>query len=107
MADDEIRINNIGVVFESQIMHKGAIVDISSATSLKMMFQKPNGELDTQDGMLTNDGTDGLLFYKSVDGDIDVCGKTWRRQAMVVLPSGTFYSDIYEYEVFPNLEAVI
>ena len=51
---------------------------------------------------LDSDGTDGKVYYNTIAGDLDEAG-LYKLQAKVILPSGTYYTDIYSFKVHCNL----
>jgi hypothetical protein len=103
MAEGEIHVGDIGTVFRVEVKNaSGAVVDISSATSKTISFQKPDGTDVTQTASFTTDGTDGLLQYATLAGDLDQT-KLWSYQAKVVLAAGEWNSSVIHFDVFPNV----
>ncbi len=47
-------------------------------------------------------GTDGLIKYTTISGDLDI-GGTWKIQARVVFPTGEWKSSVDEFIVYPNI----
>ena len=101
MAANEIHLADIGTEFRLSILESGAAVDVSSATNY-IKFSKPDNTIVTQSGTLYTDGTDGVITYTSVSGDLDAVG-TWRLQAFVDFGATEFYSDISTFKVHKNL----
>lgn len=98
----EIHIGNI-VQFQSTLSNcDGVAIDISTATTKKWLFQKPDGSLLTVDGDFLTDGTDGILVYRTTPFDLDQSG-TWRYQIHVIFNSNEQYTDITKFKVFANL----
>jgi len=104
MACADIRLNDIGTVFELTIMDCDVIVDLAGYTSLVILFKKPDKTTVTRVGTLTTDGSDGKMQYVSVAGDLDLL-KSWQIQARVTLPTGTWSSDISKFTVKENLDS--
>ncbi len=99
----QVHVGDIGTLFTVTLKdHEDLVVDISSATTKLLVFEKPNGDNLEKTALFTTDGTDGKLKYTTVSGDIDTAG-SWRIQAKVVIPSGTFFSSVSTFEVRPNL----
>lgn len=99
----EIHINDIGTVFQVTIKDENEdIVDISSATVKNLIFQKPDGSTITKSASFVTDGTDGLIKYTTVSGDIDSYGN-WKLQAFIDLGDTELYSDITKFTVYKNL----
>jgi hypothetical protein len=103
MAPNEIHLNDIGTIFEVTLQDDTVAVDLSTATTLEMVFLKPSGTKVTQTAALSGDGTDGKIRYVSVSGDLDETG-VWDLQAHVVLDSDNeFRSSRSQFRVYPNL----
>lgn len=98
----EIHVNDIGTRFLATIKDDGIIVDISQAISITMIFKKPDDEVVHKIGTLLSDGTDGQVYYDTIVGDLDEAGY-YKLQAKVVLSNGTYYTDIYNFQVHCNL----
>jgi hypothetical protein len=103
MSDkSEIHVDDIGTEFRCTMYDDSTIVDISSATTLELIFKKPDNTTFTRTAELYTDGTDGKLTYSSIEGDIDSAGQ-WNLQVKLILTDGTWYSDIYKFTVYENL----
>lgn len=102
MAQDEIHKGDIGTILRRTLMDGDVVVDISSATTKNILLHNPYGVLKTKAGVFTTDGTDGALQYTTIAADLDVVGR-WRLQAYIVMPSGSWHSDISDFQVFDNL----
>lgn len=98
----EIRIGDIGTDFRITLYECDEIVDISSMINGYIYLQKPDGTLLTKPASLFTDGTDGIIHYESIAGDLDQKG-TWKIQGKVWLPSGEWGSDIEKFKVYENL----
>jgi hypothetical protein len=103
MSAGEIRYNDIGTPFRPTIKDQdGSVVDVSGATTLTIRFERPDGTTFDKDASLNGDGTDGVLKYVTVDGDLNGLG-FWELQAYVETAEGAWWSDIYEFQVHENL----
>lgn len=103
----EIHEGDIGTIIRATIKDKQAdgtlsVLDISGATTLELVFKKPSGTKLTKVAVLTTDGTDGQMEYVTISGDLNETGE-WKIQAYIVLPSGSWRSDIGCFTVFENL----
>jgi len=98
----EIHVNDVGTKFLATIKDNDVVVDVSSATSITMIFKKPDDEIMQKTGTLESDGTDGKVYYSTIVGDLDEAG-LYKLQAKVVLATGTYYTDIYSFKVHCNL----
>jgi len=93
----EVHQNDFGTIFRITISDGDDSVDISSATTKQITFRKPDGTVVTQTAAWYTDGTDGILQYTTVDGDLDTVG-FWKIQARIIMPTwngrsakGSFY----------------
>lgn len=104
MSANEIHESDIGTLFKATIKDDTTIVDVSSASTLQLIFKKPkSGTLVTQTASLFTDGTDGIITYTSVSGDLNECGR-WKLQGRVVIGTGDWKSDKANFVVHRNLE---
>ena len=102
MPANEIHQNDIGTAFTITIQDGTTAVDISTATTKKIVFKKPSCTKLTYDTAFVSDGTDGKIKYNVVAGDLDEVG-TYKLQSYVVISDGTFYTDITSFKVYRNL----
>jgi len=103
MPANEIHLEDIGTVFVGTVKDDaGNVVDISGATTKQFTFKKPDGSKAIKTAIPTTDGTDGKMQYVAVSGDLDQAGG-WRLQGKVILPSGTWYTDVHRFDVHTNL----
>lgn len=98
----EIHVDDVGTRFSITIQESGSGVDVSSASSISVIFKKPDDEIIVRSGVLLTDGTDGKVYYDTIAGDLDEAGH-YKLQAKVALPSGTYYTDIYDFNTHCNL----
>lgn len=102
MAANEIHVGDIGTVLRRTVQDNGDVVDISGATTKQILLKGPSGALKTKTASFTTDGTDGQLQWTTILNDLDEAGQ-WGLQVKVVLPSGTWSSDIEWFTVYGNL----
>ena len=102
MSSEKIHLNDVGTSIRVRVQEDNANVDISTATTLLIFLKKPSGITTQYTANLVNDGTDGLMHYVSVSGDIDEIG-SWRGQGFVVLPQGEFFTACQSFKVNANL----
>jgi hypothetical protein len=100
----EIHIGDVGTrfMFTIQDCDTATPVDVSSATSIEIIFKKADGSALTVSGAFFTDGTDGKVYYDTANEDVDKVGY-WKVQGKVNFPEGKFYSDIHKFQVFDNL----
>lgn len=102
MAANEIHVGDVGTVFERTVTEGGTAVDVSAATVKQMIFRKPDGSLLTKTASFGTDGTDGVLTYTTVDGDLDQPGQ-WQLQVRIVSAAWSGRSDVAVFDVHRNL----
>jgi hypothetical protein len=98
----EIHVDDLGTRFLATIKDNGEVVNVSGASVLSMIFKKPNDTVIYRSGTLYTNGLDGKVYYDTVAGDLDEPG-LYKLQGRVALPSGTYYTDIYTFQVSCNL----
>jgi len=101
-CNTDIRVGDIGISFKVTIEDCDSIVDISAATTKQILLYKPDGSVLTKTASFFTDGTDGILKYSTISGDIDIAG-FWRIEAYVVLGSSEYYSEIARFRVYNHL----
>jgi len=99
---DEIHVGDVGTVFEVTVMDGEKPLDISSSTERKIFLRRPVDTVVSRDAVFTNDGIDGKMEIASESGDIDIAG-VWSIQAKIIIPEGTFYTDIDQFVVEASL----
>ena len=98
----EIHYGDIGVNFNITVMNGTAVLNVSNANSINIIFQKPDGSDLTKTATLVTNGTDGNIRYTSVSGDLDQVG-TWQIQARVDFGASVFSTDIQKFKVYRNI----
>lgn len=98
VCTQEIHQNDIGTIFRVTIYNGTPILDVSGATTKQILFQKPDGTAVTQTAAFFTDGTDGIIQYTTISGDLDQVGR-WKLQAKVTLATGTWTSCSQKFKV--------
>ena len=103
MATREIHKNDVGTLFKITIKNEdNEVVDISSATVKKIILRSSIGIAKEFTADFLTDGTDGIITYITIDGNLNVIGE-WQMQAFVTISSGSWNSDITNFTVYDNL----
>ena len=102
-----VHVNDIGTIFRLTIKDTaGTAIDVSTALATKYLyFQKPDGTKVVQTAAFYTDGTDGIIQYTTVDGDIDQAGN-WQIQGFVDITDGEFFSSASSFTVLSTLYTV-
>ena len=76
----------------------GAAIDVSSASVKYIDLMKPDKTTARKTAVFGSDGTDGIIKYVTVEGDINQTG-IWYCQGYVELSDGKFRSAETTFEV--------
>lgn len=98
----EIHYGDIGVNFNITVMNGTAVLDVSNADDIYIIFQKPDSSDLIKTASLITNGTDGNIRYTTVSGDLDQVG-TWQIQAKVDFGISVFSTDIQKFKVYRNI----
>lgn len=99
----EIHVGDIGTLFKVTIKDEDDnIVNLSGASVKRLTFLKPDGVRVEKDCSFYTDGTDGIITYTSISGDISVAG-IWRMQGYVKIGSAEHNSDTISFKVRSNI----
>ncbi len=104
---EQAHVNDIGTIFRVTVNDttstgSATIADISTASTKKFIFKRPDGTTFERTAVFTTDGSDGNIQYISVDGDLNVAG-TWSLQAYVATGAGTWSTSVGTFKVHENL----
>ena len=100
---EEIHVGDIGTQFQATLYDCDVVVDISTATVKEIIFLKPDGTKVVNTADFLTDGSDGIIYYApTLATELDQEGN-WKIQARVVMPTGTWSSDVQKFKVYPNL----
>src|SRR6185503_12074784 len=101
----EVHVGDVGTVFEATVYDSdGTVVDISLASTLQMLFRKPNGTVVPKTATRSGSGVDGKMRYvTTLASDLDVAGG-WSVQGVVAIGSGSWKTSIVEFTVKANLQ---
>lgn len=101
-----IHQNDIGTRFLFTIKDypTQAVVDISSASSRQIFIKKPSDTVLTKTASILSSGSamSGVMYYDTIAGDLDEVG-FYKMQGRVTLPSGTYSTTVYGFQVNCNL----
>lgn len=98
-----IHVGDVGTDIVLTVLDQdGAVVNLGTATTLEIIFDKPDGVNLTKTASLVTNGSDGKIHYVFIAGDLDQKGE-WRYQARVVLSTGTWRTDVARFWVEDNL----
>lgn len=100
----ELRLNDYGTQINITVKDcDGNIVDISSATSIKLFLSPPdNSPASEVYAEFFTDGTDGQIYYIIQDGDLYTIG-TWEIQVYIYFNGSLFHTSIEKIKVLRNI----
>lgn len=97
------QVDDIKVRLKVTIIEDDAALDISTATVKSIIFQKPDGTILTKTATFLTDGTDGIIYYDTIAGDLDQSG-IYKVQGAVSIGSGSYKGSKSTFKVECNLE---
>lgn len=103
MSWENIQVDDYGWVGKLTCQQDGTAVDISSYTTKQFILTDPDGTAATKTALFDTDGTDGVLKYTTVDGDIDTAGN-WHVQARIAKAGSELTSDPVAFYVAARLD---
>ncbi len=83
-------------------IHQNDIGTVDGASIHQINFKKPSDTVINRNATLQDYGISGVMHYDTIAGDLDEAG-VYKLQAKVVVPSGTYYTDIYTFKVHSNI----
>jgi hypothetical protein len=101
----QIHQNDIGTRFLITVKDDGIPVNISGVDGSsihQLSFRKPSDTVIYRAATLQDYGVSGVMYYDSLPGDLDEAG-VYKLQAKVIIPSGTYNTDIYTFKVHRNI----
>jgi hypothetical protein len=101
MSCNQIHVNDSGIQLKVTVYDCGTVVNVSGATNT-ISIRKPNGTKTDYAASLLTDGTDGVIYYTTVSGDLDITG-TYKIQATVQTSQGVYHSSVGSFRVKCNI----
>lgn len=98
----DLHVTDIGTEIRVTVMDGTEVVDLSSASVKQFLFKHKTGLTFSRDASLFTDGSDGILKYILVDGDIDLQGK-WELQVYLEFSTGKWHSSKATFEAATNI----
>lgn len=100
----EIRVGDVGTVFEFTVKEEGVVKDVSAASVKNIIFLRPDGSVLIRPLSFTTNGADGKVRYMTVAGDLSEAGD-WHAQGQLTLPGGSWKTTQTPFHVHPNITA--
>lgn len=100
----EIHLNDVGTVFRQLVTDCGTPVDLSTATSLQICFQKPDQSTFTQLATLTDAASPAYMQTTILTSAVLDQTGCWSWQGVVMFSSSQIWrTNVQEFEVFSNI----
>jgi hypothetical protein len=94
----KIRVADSGAQFRLTIKNGEEMADVSLVQKKTLTFTKPDGSKLDRDTRFYTDGSDGIIAYTTVKGDLDTEGD-WSVQAFVDFGDSQFESETHSFVV--------
>lgn len=88
--------------FKINLERRGHTIDLSSATSITLIFIKPNKDRLTVTPSFTTDGSDGQLYYSFASNELDIVG-IWEYQVKYIKAGKEQWSNVRNFRVYENI----
>lgn len=102
-ASPPLRVGDVGATLRLTFLDQdGTPINLAAASTKQIKLRSPAGVAKTKTATLAGDGTDGVVQYLTVAGDIDEAG-VWRIQGYAVTSAWTGHTSVSTFEVEDNL----
>ena len=99
--------NDIGLpIVVKFIGSDGNILDITDATSIKILLEYPSGTVVSFDATLYTNGADGKIVYATKTGELPEAG-IHKAQGIVTVESNVYASPLYRFQVYKTLMVTV
>jgi len=99
----EIHVGAVGPVLRPTIKDQaGTAISVADATLKQIKLEKPDGTRSAKTASFYTDGTDGIIQYAFVAGDLDVAGD-WKAEAYAETPTRVIPTSIHTFTVHGNI----
>lgn len=100
---DHIQVGASNLAIKLQVREGNSVVNISSASGMTIIIEKPDSTIMSASASLFTDGVDGIMiYYTSGSGDLDQAGE-YNMQGYLVTSSFSGYTTPVSFTVYPNL----
>ena len=103
MAWEDIHTDDYGWVGKLTLKQDGTAVDISSYTTWVYILKDPAGTTASKVAAFATDGTNGVLAYTILTGDIDSVG-SWEVQARISKVGAQITSEPHTFLVADRID---
>jgi hypothetical protein len=102
-VDTTPKVGDVGTAIEITVTEldddgEAVVINISTATSKFINFQRPDGTTEQKTAAFTTDGTDGKIRYVTVSGFLDQAGG-WKIEGEIHIGGSQWSTDIFKMKV--------
>ena len=104
LSIESIQAGSWGTIIRGWAKNDGDVLDISAATTKTFILKEQGGIAAAKAGSFVTDGTDGGLYYITVNGDVgDDDDGIWGVQLHIITPTFDLKSRPKYFQVLTNL----
>lgn len=103
MSWQNIQVDDFGWVGKLTLKQDDVAVDISSYTTKQFILKPPGATAVTKTAAFDTDGTDGILTYTILTGEINIAGN-WQVHARISKTGEELTSEPLKFKVGPRLD---
>lgn len=98
------QVNDVGLKLLVRILQPSgtAVVDLSQATLKQIILLRPDGQRIVATAQFFTDGTDGKIYYNTVEGDLAVNGR-YKIQGYVEFGGIELHTSVGKFDVKSNI----
>lgn len=102
MSFTSLQVNDEGTIIRTVLRNQDDDpMDLTGASTLTFRFKKPDDTVVEKTATVSGSATDGTLVYLTEAGFLDQAG-TWEFQVYIELASGSWHSDVSQFQVKEN-----
>jgi hypothetical protein len=100
----DLQFGDIDVPLKMRVWRKNGDLEVllGSATGMQIILMPPSGSSRTKTAVLATDGSDGIMQYTTVSGDINQTGR-WAIQGKFSLGGGPKRTAVRYFDVKGNI----
>lgn len=99
---NKIQVGAVGLRLQLEVKEGTTALDISSASAMNFIIERPDSTVITKPGVFYTNGSDGILYYITVSGDINQEG-LYYAQAYLQITGYTGYTTPVSFTVYQNI----
>lgn len=96
------QVNDIKVRLKVTIVEDDVPLSVAAATAKSIILMKPDGTVTVYPADFLTDGSDGIIYYDTVNGDLDQSG-IYKIQGYIEIEGGTYKGSVQTFRINCNL----